>query len=123
MASGADGAGGAGGVGGQLEADDRAELGGRPVGQAGAQVGARGASERAAERLEPVGSRGTVDVDGPSVALEVARELVAVGRAGARLDRARVLLEEVRCLARVHGRPFDRELLRLVEAVLDGVSG
>lgn len=37
----------------------------------------------------------------------------------ARLERARELAEEVRRAGRMFGRPYDRDVLRLIEAVLE----
>ena len=41
----------------------------------------------------------------------------------ARLARARELVEEVRRAGRTQGRPYDRDVLRLIEAVLEVAGG
>ena len=69
--------------------------------------------------LVPVGQTdAAVELRGADAAAEVVGALRS-----ARLDRARALLEEVRQAGKLHGRPYDRDVLRLVEAVLEVAAG
>ena len=78
-----------------------------------------GASERAVEQLE-VDQQPARQAGGPQVGASA--QPAGPDVRAARLERARVLLEEVRQAGRTHGRPYDRDVLRLIEAVL-GVQG
>jgi hypothetical protein len=99
-------------------------MAGKRGGRAGVADAAGGADGQARDSddrggaLVPVGQTdAAVELRGADAADEVVGALRA-----ARLDRARALLEEVRQAGRLHGRPYDRDVLRLVEAVLSAVE-